>query len=332
MEVKKFYRFSPIKSDWKKLYDANPDLSPYQSDWYAEIAFSYYLTYSVKWQAVPLFLEITEDDAPIMIIPLCKKLFKNEYTMFGDEAGYGYIDFIYEKDIEEEKLEKCFEILCKELKGNKLSVNCIREESLICQLLMKKYNPQPVICTYADLHNSYDEYLSSLTKHERHHIKNAYNRLENEKKVVSLKVYYKQPLPPEELSKIVELYAARRKSRYGRAGGNFNKLFFRYLSICSVAMKKTDNFVHFILYIDNYPAAFYNGFLPRENGAITIPRLAINIEYGRFSPGILLLNESIKKILELGIANKIDFMKGQERYKYEMGGKEHMYYNFDIVL
>lgn len=332
MEVKKFYRFSPIKNDWKKLYDSNPELSPYQSDWYAEIAFSYYFSYSVKWQAVPLFLEIVDNEVPIMIIPLCKKLFKNEYTMFGDEAGYGYIDFIYGEDIGQEKIEECFEILCRELKGNKISINCIREESLICQFLQKKFEPKPTTCTCADLHNSYDEYLASLTKHDRHHIRNAYNRLENENKALSLKVYYKQSLPPEELSKIVELYASRRKSRYERAGGKLNKIFFKYLSICSVAMKKTDKFVHFILYIDDCPAAFYNGFLPRGNGAITIPRLSINIEYGRFSPGILLLNESIKKILELGIANKIDFMKGEERYKYEMGGQEHKYYNFEILL
>ncbi len=332
MEIKKFYRFSQIQNDWKKLYESNPELSPYQSDWYAEIAASYYLSYSAKWQAVPLFLEVIDNEAPVMIVPLCKKLLKDEYTMFGDEAGYGYIDFIYSKDIGQDKIEECFELLCRELKGNKLSINCIREESLVCQFLLKKFEPKPTICTCADLHNSYEEYLASLNKHDRHHIRNAYSRLESENKKVSLKVYYKQQLPPEELSKIVEMYAARRKSRYGRAGGTLNKLFFRYLSICSVAMKKTDKFVHFILYIDDSPAAFYNGFLPREGGAITIPRLAINIEYGKYSPGILLLNESIKKILELGIADKIDFMKGQERYKYEMGGKEHLYYGFDIFL
>lgn len=331
MEINKYYDFSPLKDKWKMLYEKNEYLTPYQSDRYAQITYLHYLPYKMVLKARPVFYEVVDNNETIMIIPLCKNLFSKRYITFGYHATYGYIDFIYSKEIGEDRLEECLHLLEQELKGSELNLNRLRETSLLCQHLMKKYEPKATIsCSHIDLPASYDEYFASINKKTRQHVRVAYRKLQEENKQVSLKLIYKQPLYDEELSKMIDLYAVRRKSRYGHNEGVIYKNFLKKYDICSVAMKQLDNCVHFILYIDDCQVAFCNGFISCDNHTITLHRLAIDIEYARFSPGILLLNESIIKICELGIAQRIDMIHGEERYKFEMGAEVHYSYDFDL--
>ncbi len=333
MEINKYYDFSPLKEKWKMLYELNEDLTPYQSDRYAQIAYSNYLPYEIVLKARPVFFEIVDNNETIMIIPLCKNWFTNKYFAFGYHATYGYIDFIYSKEISEGKLEECLCLLAQELKGCSLSLNRLRENSHLCRHLMERYKPKETIsCTHIDLAASYDDYFTSISKKTRQHIRVAYRKLQEENKEVSLKLIYRQPLSEEELSRMIDLYAVRRKSRYGHNEGLIYKNFLKKFDICSMAMKKLDNSAHFILYIDGCQVAFCNGFISQDNHSIILPRLAIDVEYARFSPGILLLNESIIKICELRIAECIDMIHGEERYKFEMGAEAHYSYDFDLNL
>ncbi len=333
MEIIKHNNFSPLKEKWGKLYNSNPALTVYQSDEYAETAFKYFFPYAAVLKKRPVFIEIIDEGKTIMIIPLCKNFFKKTYSMFGFNCTYGYIDFIYSKYLSIEKMEECFIKLSKELKGNKLNINRLREDSLLCRYLLKNYQTKcTIICSHIDLPDTYDKYLSSLEKNWRHHIRTAYNRLVTEQKLIELKTVYKQPLPDEEFKKMIDLYSIRRNTRYEHNEGKIYKLFLKKLDICSAALKRMENVVHFILYIDNEVAAFCNGFISDNNSTITLPRLSINIEYEKFSPGILLLNESIKKICELGIAKKIDLIHGDERYKRELGAKPHYSHEFEVMF
>lgn len=333
MEIIKHNNFFPLKEKWKKLYESNPNLTVYQSDEYTEIAFKHFLPYAAVLKRKPIFIEIVDEGKTIMIMPLCKILFKKAYSLFGFNCTYGYIDFIYGKYLSIEKMEECFLMLSNEIKGSKLNVNRLREDSMLCQYLLKKYEPKcTIICSHIDLPDTYDEYLSSLKKNWRHHIRTAYHRLNSEQKVIKLKTIYKQPLPDKEFKKMIDLYSIRRKTRYEHNEGKIYKLFLKKLDICSAALKKMDTVAHFILYIDNEAVAFCNGFISENNSTITLPRLSINIEYEKFSPGILLLNESIKKICELGIAKRIDLIHGDERYKHELGAEPHYSHEFEILF
>lgn len=333
MEIIKHHNIFPLKEKWKKLYESNPESSVYQSEEYAEIAFTHFLPYAAVLKVKPVFFEIVDDGNTIMIIPLHKNLLKNDYTLFGYHCTYGYIDFIYSKDLGIEKMEECFHLLSDKLKGSKLMVNRLRENSLLCQYLLKQYELKLTIeCSHIDLPDTYDEYLTSLKKDWRHHVRTAYHRLDAEQKAVKLKLFYKESLPDEEFAKMMDIYSLRRKTRYEHNEGRIYELFLKKFDICTTALKKMDNVAHFILYIDDNAVAFCNGFISKDGTTITLPRLAINIEYDKFSPGILLLNESIKKICELGIAKKVDLIHGGERYKHELGALTHYSYEFEIFL
>jgi hypothetical protein len=333
MEIKRHNEFLPLKEKWKKLYEINSELSPYQSAEYAEIAFSHYLPYAVALKVKPVLFEILDGGSTIMIIPLNRNLLKQEYTLFGDKSGYGYLDFIYGSDISEEKIAQCISLLSQELQGSKLIINRLPAESLLCRYLLKSCEPKGTEnCVCIDLADSYDSYLASLTKHSRHHVRTAYNRLQNEGAAISLKMFYKEPLPAEEYSQVMNMYLDRKDSRYELKGGIISKLFIRNYDIATAAMKQLKDYVHFILYIDGKPVAFCCGFVSKDGSSVVLPRLAINSEYAKFSPGILLVSESINKLFELGTVNKFDMMQGDERYKYEMGGRAHLLYEFELTF
>ena len=141
-----------------------------------------------------------------------------------------------------------------------------------------------------------------------------------------------RPLPEEEFSNIMEIYLERRQSRYKLNEGMLMRQFLKRYDIGSVAMKKLDNYVHFILCIDDKAVAFCNGALSQDKRTLVLIRLAIDSDYSKYSPGILLLNESIKKVFEFNIADRIDLIQGDQRYKYEMGGETHNCFDFEIVF
>lgn len=78
--------------------------------------------------------------------------------------------------------------------------------------------------------------------------------------------------------------------------------------------------------IDGTLAAFMSGLV--KDNVFVVPRLSINNEYRRYSPGIILINEAIKYFISDTKITILDLSQGQESYKYNMGGKEHYTYEF----
>jgi CelD/BcsL family acetyltransferase involved in cellulose biosynthesis len=49
----------------------------------------------------------------------------------------------------------------------------------------------------------------------------------------------------------------------------------------------------------------------------------VNMKYSRYSPGILSLNAFINNQIDTGEIELFDFTRGNESYKYAVGGKKH---------
>jgi CelD/BcsL family acetyltransferase involved in cellulose biosynthesis len=75
----------------------------------------------------------------------------------------------------------------------------------------------------------------------------------------------------------------------------------------------------FVLFVNNSPIAYMAGLYDERQKAYYVPRLCINDEYGRYSPGIILVNETAKYLIDHG-ATLLDLMEGDEKYKLAMGG------------
>lgn len=65
-------------------------------------------------------------------------------------------------------------------------------------------------------------------------------------------------------------------------------------------------------------AGFCSGYI--DNDSFVIPRLSINDEFARYSPGYLLINEAIKWFSANSNIRIIDLSEGAEKYKLDLGG------------
>ena len=83
----------------------------------------------------------------------------------------------------------------------------------------------------------------------------------------------------------------------------------------------------FILASDNKPIAYMAGLYNEQQKIYYVPRLCINDVYKKYSPGIILVNETIKYLINQG-TSVLDLMEGDELYKIAMGGV--VYNNYQI--
>ncbi len=131
------------------------------------------------------------------------------------------------------------------------------------------------------------------------------------------------------LSKLMHLYTIREGQRIHRKISFGKYLKNRYFSALTWAMENMQSHHTFTLMLNGNPAAFMSGFLTNYN-EIVFPIVSMNIDYQQFSPGKLMISESVKYLQQETTIRGIDLSRGDERYKREMGGKPH--YNYACIL
>lgn len=105
----------------------------------------------------------------------------------------------------------------------------------------------------------------------------------------------------------------------------------KYANYSSLSAGGKDSFVG-MLTIDGESAASMEGFYNEKLKSVELPRLSINEKFGWYSPGLILLNESIKRFGEDDKVRTIDLTRGIEKYKFDMGGAEYDTMIFKVVL
>ena len=65
---------------------------------------------------------------------------------------------------------------------------------------------------------------------------------------------------------------------------------------------------------------------------IQIPRLAIDSEYSFYSPGYLMVCETLKWLMINSDIQTLDLMRGGEKYKLDLGGQKYITYKCDVLI
>lgn len=124
----------------------------------------------------------------------------------------------------------------------------------------------------------------------------------------------------------MRVYQERLKSRYG--SGLVSRIG-HYADYVSKGVVKEHGTVCALL-IDGEIAAFLEEFI--DKGSILVPRLAINEKYKRYSLGLILCNEIIKECYRSEKIRCLNLLRGTEKYKYDLGGKNYITKNLKIDL
>lgn len=319
--------FRHLKKDWIEL-EKNPSIYPYQYYKLIRVLKKRYAFYSLRRKEIPTFYAAYDGSTCVAIFPLCRVLFSGgkQFVTMGASASMQTNDAVYSETLTRGQMVEILRLLIQEV--GTVAFRFIPEESLLCKALMEVTEPtgkNENVKISAAL--PYDSYYASLSKNTRQNIRTAYNRMAADGYSYELETFTDPHISSAELQKLMDVYIARRRSHYEDVS-LLREWILRHYHFNTAALSKLPNSMYAILKINGEIAAFWGGYTDHANYRVLIPRLAINDKFQRYSPGAVLINESMKIMRpEFGLS-MMDLSAGGEQYKYSMGGETYLTYNF----
>lgn len=354
--IEKIYWLPQLKPIWNNLYKANASLSIFQSYEFMLNFWKNSWIYCLTHKEIPVFYLIKEDGKPRLIAPLCKKT-NGTYEIMGVKNGCEYCDFIYADGT---SVESYVRELVSYLKCPIVFAR-IKEQSVLYQSFVGKDNVKECgeeFCTNIPLPESYDEYYKGLSSSMRQNLRTAFNRLKRDGHSVSIKVINEENKCDEwnymeieniqstnvnyhgitqpasatdhDFEEMLSLYYQRHKERYGEHTSKLKMWYMKHLNFMTKSLRNMSSAMNIMLYIDNELAAFMGGLISQGEEDYIVPRLSINSKYGFYSPGMLLVNETARYMINKTSIRNLDLSLGTETYKSKMGGVKFLIKHFVI--
>lgn len=330
LKHQKYHTPFRLKRKWAELYQKG-NYTPFQSWELNRLWFLVYWLKGTRRKYRPSFYYFCDQEKNECIIPV---LVNKKEKILANYSHFGPIDYydIITSNPNEVFLKGCLKSLFDDYPGYQVLFENVNEHSVLFNLLdgCEKTVAPCVRIEFKSL--DYDEYFGDLSKHQRQNLRTAYNKLQKAGMAFSVVKYdAENRIPLGVHKKCMKLYEERCVMKNGgyRRKGVFSKLAATKDSrtnLVNMLVRKGDNVV-FVLYIENDPAAYMVCFYDEHRPIVYVPRLSANVEYLKYDAGILLLNESIKHLLAEGIS-VVDLTRGDEPYKYAMGGVTVNNYTF----
>lgn len=348
--VLEFIDFSKLESAWKAMEDNT--VSPFM--------YYDYMAYIVRSEKKDPFSKVliacikdSSEGEILMIVPLCKRfsLKGSYYKMLGDLGGCDIAGPLYKSGLTEGEKSECIKFFYDSMKDQKMYLRRLLFNSPFYLEAPKDRIASEEKIGYVNIHvpTDFESYLMSLSGYSRHNVRRAYNRMERDGVNYRLEVYTKDnPIPSDVWKLLMKTYYARFHAKYKRGvfsdetkGGfivqtlkyihyrTIKKLWF-YTKHDSKSIRELDNSRICVLWNGDEMIAFLCGFMTHDNVTYSLSRLAINEKYNYYTPGCILIAEVLKYLMTTGVTVNLDMSRGDEQYKFKMGGIE--YFTYDILL
>ena len=327
VEIKKI-PFSALKKDWNRLYAAGKNLPPYM-DYGFQKAYKKYLWVSFNRIGFRyLCYAAVKDGEIICIIPVIER--KGKRYLGGDWSPTGHLDFVYAQDITEETLQEIVAALKKTV--GTLRINKLPEGSKLNQLLSRTYKAAdtPKTCVNIPFGDDYDGYFACLSKSVRQNNRTAKNRLAREGKTFRVETFVGGGECKAYVKEAYRIYTERSNERYHHNMKGWEVFIKEYFQAVSLSLQKSHNRMWSFLFIDGEMAGFMGGFTTVDGTRVVIPRLAINGKYALYCPGNLLIAETVRNLMETTSIRNLDLSRGDETYKYSMGGVPYGNWEYEL--
>lgn len=311
--------FASIRKDWERLYHQTPEVSPFLAPDAFRISLRYFFPYYIIGRSLPLFCLFRRGNETIAIAPLIKNL-KGKVSLFGNVNGFNECGILFS---DKEDLPECIRLLRSRF--GTVRIARIDERSALSQFKGVTFQSTNNVAIHFG--ESFDPYFSALSSSVRQNIRTAYNRLSKDGHTQNLYVV-NQGGHRQMFRHIVDLYIKRHSDRYGVTTSPLKAWYLKHLSFATRFYRNAPNALTFYLTIDNQPAAFMSGLFSADR--LIVPRLSINSEFRRYSPGLILICESIKHLMANTPIRILDLSQGEENYKYQLGGIKHLSYSFNL--
>jgi CelD/BcsL family acetyltransferase involved in cellulose biosynthesis len=314
--------FNSISSDWKRVQANSPRSHVFSS-----------LEWTQTWweqfgNEGSLYLgSVRDDDAVIGIAPLSLK--ESGVEFIGNVDTCDYLDFV----IEPGKEELFFTTLIDHLIQNKkysLELAPLRPDSTVITSLAPlalernfqvSYHREDVTLDM-ELGVTWEDYLQSLSGKQRHELKRKLRRLDE---MGEIRYHSGTDYNTSDMQTFLEFFRESRDDKAAFLTGEIESFFNAMANVLAQNGILQLNFLE----LNNTPIAATMCFDYRNN--IYLYNSGYNPEYSWLSAGILSKALCIKDSIEKG-RKRFDFLKGDEVYKYHLGGQELPLYRYTILL
>lgn len=341
--------FEAIQSKWKKL-EKGKDMTVFQSIEWNILLFNEWRQSKYEKLFSNVEVYIAEVSGQEMILPVIVQKHSTKLRNFcGRNAGIyilgqgSYSDYL--NVVYDEFCEETFILLLKNVRNKypnlKVFFSNIREDTRICNYLLKNYTiTSERVSVSIHIPSNIDEYNKNLSKHTKQNLRTALNRITKDSMKYKL-INRSNITDLATIDEMLNIHIKRIKTK------NFNNDDFIHkissqIRIKIIKNKEINNNIiresmvnmrdSFTLLVElNDKIAGYIYGLKDNNNVVRIMQNCVDEDYKYYSPmfrGIYdYIIESISK--ENGL-KEIDFTRGDEEYKYKLGGKDTKLYDFEL--
>lgn len=323
--VKKYSNLFLLKKTWNSICSCNDSILPLQYfDYYKHLFISFYSNHILsRWRILFFRLSNGKDTC---IIPLVVN--KKKHLIRGLSC-FGRLDY---EDVVSSTTDKafvggCIRKVLESYKGYRLELVNLNEHGTLYGSLGDgmKFRER---CVAIELSDSFDDYFSKLSKHQRQNVRTAFNKLQKESFSYRLVQYDRDnPIP----SNIWRLCQRIYESRHETKGSQLKIWIDRQKNPYTHILRSVEGWRIYVLFHEEVPVAYMGGLLDQKQNCYYVPRLCINPDYSFYSPGIVLIAETIKLLIKECV-KRVDLMLGDEPYKIAMGGKTHDNFELSCIV
>lgn len=332
-----FY-FSNLKGvidDWTLLYDRS-SLSYFCSPQWHKVVLAFLTNTFITNIIYKLtYFVVKDQNETVLLIGFffIRNKWNKKYLNFTHLVGPSdYYDLIYSDDFDGALIPNVIEQILNDYKASGFCISNIKSDSkfLLAVSAMERIKFDKLNCVSIELPDSYDSYVSLLSKNARQNLRTAQNRLMKNNLNLKFTLFGNKDLHEINFPELKALYKQRNKGKYQKSNwksklySNIDNLFRDGVDMFDLKELRETDFTLGKLEIDNELAAYFFGFTIVNR--IEINRVVINDKFAFYSPGILLLNEFIKSMIGKNL-RIVDLTVGDEKYKYDLGGNTHEIFN-----
>ena len=322
--------FSNLKTVWKDLENGQ-DMTSFQSYHWYEMLNECYVPKDTP-NFLSIYAVVKRENEIILIAPLwiVKKTFrivnKKGIYFLGREGWSDYLNFIY-KDFDDNAMTFLLQEIVKKYKVSSFNFSELKENVQSYKFFnsnMKLKNRCKQTCVALKLPSTIEEYNKLLSKNARQNIRTAHNRLKKDDLEVRF-VFDDKDVDKEKCRNMREQRFLEKFKHVSKLRLMKHKIMYRltfhfrpYLPFMCY------DGGHFLTtYIGDELCSFFYYLIDDIHKHVYVIAAGVNLEYSRYSPGIISLNTFINEIIKCQNIDVIDFTRGDEPYKYAIGGKDH---------
>ena len=275
----------------------------------------------------PVFLTCS-GDAPLAVAPMMRD--DERLSFIGDPSICDFMDFVIDESAADAAYASLWSELCAEewseldlwgLVESSPTRRIVRDLALGAGYAVGE-EPEAVSPRIA-LPATWDEYLGSLGKKDRHELRRKMRRLEDSASRVELVVHHTQASVNAAIDGFLRLHTISRQDKADFMSGSM-PLFFRRMAS---AMAHEGLVRLFMLSLDGKCVA--SVFCFDAGSCLYMYNSGYDPEYASLSVGLLSKALVVRWAIEDG-KQSLDFLRGNEPYKYDLGARDRGVYRLVV--